>query len=377
MREPFKQALTVHQYHFRASAGEAITQHMLLIQQALAEVGVSGKIFSSEIKNLPQGRVHKWSLDSAWDCDLLLIHHSQANPEVKSLSRLEIPKALIYHSQPPESFYVHDRDMFRNLIQGKKQLSFWKHQNVPAFAVSQFGVNELKKLGFPRAEILPLMHLEPQSAALEDAEPLEPKHLLFVGKLMPHKRQAQLIELFFYLKSEFPKGSQLHLVGTGDPLYTKYLKLLVKQLGLSSFVTLTGKLTEAELKNYYSFADAFICVSDHEGFCLPVVEAMQQQVPVFYRPHSGIQETMAGAGVEFLSSRPVDHAAIIASVLKHPPAVRALLKKQNQRLKEMARFQNKKKLQEMILGMCQRLPIAKGSLNSKPKVKPHDAPFVH
>lgn len=375
MREPLNQALTVHQYHFRASAGEAITQHMLLIQQALAEVGVSGKIFSTEIKNLPQGRVHQWSLDSAWDCDLLLIHHSQANPELKSLSRLEIPKALVYHSQPPEFFYVHDRDMFRNLIQGKKQLSFWNRQNIPAFAVSQFGVSELKKLGFSKPEILPLMHLEPQTAALGETDPDEPKHLLFVGKLMPHKRQAQLIETFFYLKNEFPKGSQLHLVGTGDPLYTKYLKLLIRQLGLSSLVTLTGKLTEAELKNYYSFADAFICVSDHEGFCLPVVEAMQQQVPVFYRPHSGIQATMGSAGVELLSSRPLDHAAIIASVLKYPEAIQQILKNQNRRLKELARFQNKKKTQEMILKMCQRKSLAPSIPLQKPKS--HDAPVVH
>lgn len=375
MKEAFTQGLTIHQYHFRASAGEAITQHMLLIQQALAEIGVSGKIFSSEIKNLPQGRVHAWSLDSAWDCDLLLIHHSQANPELKSLSRLEIPKALVYHSQPPEAFYVHDRDMFRNLIQGKKQLSFWNRQNVPAFAVSPFGVSELKKLGFSKPEILPLMHLEPQTAALGETDPDEPKHLLFVGKLMPHKRQAQLIETFFYLKNEFPKGSQLHLVGTGDALYTKYLKLLIQQLGLSSLVTLTGKLTEAELKNYYSFADAFICVSDHEGFCLPVVEAMQLQVPVFYRPHSGIQETMAGAGVELLSSRSLDHAAIIAGVLKHPEAIQQVLKNQNRRLKELARFQNRKKIQEMIMKRCQyksRLPLI-----PMKKSKPHDASIVH
>lgn len=361
MSEFNTQPLTIHQFHYRASAGEAVTQHMLFIREALAEVGVSGKIFSVQRKNLPQGKVQEWTLDSAWDCDLLLIHHSQYNPELKELLSMELPKAVVYHSQPPENYFSHDLDAKRSLHQGRNQLSWFRKRKIPALAVSKFSVGELKSWGFDSVSVLPLMHLEQLKSETELPEANEPRHLLFVGKVAPHKKQSLLIETFYHLRKELPAHSKLHLVGTGDPLYTKYLKLLIAQLGLNSHVSLTGKLTDSNLKDYYSMADGFICMSEYEGFCMPVVEAMKAGVPVFYRPLTGTKETMGGAGVELLSDDPVQNAMVIKTFLESKTALQTILAKQQSRLKILGAFQNRKKVQEVLLNLCGRTLIQRKS----------------
>ena len=363
--------ISIHQFHYRASAGEAVTQHMLFIREALAEAGIGGKIFSVQRKNLPQGKVQAWSPDSAWDCDLLLIHHSQYNPNLKELLSIEVPKAVIYHSQPPASLFSYDPEVKKNLEIGKKQLGLLKRKGLVALGVSQFAVAELARLGFKNTGVIPLMHLESQPAVMGSVEKNEPKHLLFVGKLAPHKKQSLLVETFYHLRKELPPQSQLHLVGTGDPLYTKYLRLLIKQLGLSQSVILTGKLTDSNLSEYYALADAFICMSEYEGFCIPVVEAMRAQLPVFYRSVTGIKETMGGAGVELLTNDPIQNALILKQFLNSPTALKAVLARQQMRLKSLSSFQNRKTVQEQILKLSNRKPVF--TLPASPNKNSYDA----
>lgn len=369
-----RQPLTIHQFHHRASAGDAVTQHMLFIQEALSEIGIGGKIFSVERKNLPQGKVQPWSMDSIWDCDLLLIHHSQYNSELKSLLSIEVPKAVVYHSQPPESYFAHDLEAQKNLRLGRNQLGILKRKGIPALGVSRFSVSELDEIGFKSTAVLPLMNLDGKSAEVELPEKSEPKHVLFVGKLAPHKKQSLIIETFFHLRKALPTQSKLHLVGTGDPLYTKYLKLLIKQLGLGQHVSLTGKLTESNLYDYYSMADGFLCLSEYEGFCMPVVDAMKHGVPVFYRPLFGVKETMGGAGIELLTDDPIQNAIVIKSVLENRFALKAVLAKQATRLKTLRAFQNRKKVQEELIKLCNRKPET--GIKQSSFTRNHEASFA-
>lgn len=342
-------SFTVHQFHYRASQGEAVTDHLLFIQEALKEIGVGGKVFAVERKNLAQGKIQNFSFDSVWDCDLLLIHHSQENPFLKKLIALEIPKAIVYHSQPEPSYFSHDWELRQRLSKGKAQLKWLAKKNIPVFAVSQFCEMELKRLGFESVKRLPLLHLDGQTKnAHWEKSASEPLQVLFVGKLSPHKNQAALLDLFQCLKPKLSKKSKLVLVGSGDLLYTKYLKLLIEQYGLCDQVVLTGKITSEDLDHYYSSSDLFVCLSESEGFCLPVVEAMNWGVPVFYWPCAGVKETMREAGVAFHTQDPSEQASVIQAFLKTPKALQAVIKKQNERVQELTRFQNKQILQGLF-----------------------------
>lgn len=357
-----RQSFTIHQFHHKASGGDAVTQHMLFIQSALAEIGIDGKIFSIERKNLPTEKVQPWSVDSVWNCDLLLIHHSQGNPLLKEVVSVEIPKAVIYHSQPPADFYSHDLEMKHRLELGRQQLHFFKKKDIPLFGVSLFGLEELKALGFQNPQLLPLMHLETTQSSEKNFDWQEPKNLLFVGRIAPHKRQSLLIETFYHLKNQLPPHSKLILVGSGDPLYIKYLKLLIQQWKLSGQVVLAGKLTDQDKKRYFELADAFLCVSEHEGFCIPLVEAMRERVPVFYRPVSGVKETMGGAGVQLLTQNPTEIAAVLLAFLKKTEAQKQVLSQQDKRLRELSKFQNRTVLQSKLLEWCLKIrPLPKNT----------------
>jgi len=339
----------VHQFHYQVMQGEAITDHLLFIREALQEIGVGGKIFSVERKNIPPGKVQPFSFNSIWDCDLLLIHHSQENPLLKKLVSLEIPKAIVYHAQPDPSFFAHDLELKKRLHKGRIQLKWLANQGLPAFAVSQFCEIELRRLGFQSVKRLPLLNLKSEIMnTLWGKSHSDPQQILFVGKLSPHKNQAALIDLFQCLRAKLPKKSKLVLVGSGDALYTKYLKLLIDQYQLSQQVLLTGKVTAQDLEHYYASSDLFVCLSESEGFCIPVVEAMKWNLPVFYFPCAGVKETMRDAGVAFLTSDPVEQASVIQAFLKTPEALEAVKKKQNERLQELTRFQNKQILQGLF-----------------------------
>lgn len=345
-------ALTIHQYHSKATAGDAVTRHMFFIQEALKASGIDGKMFATQRKNLAQGRVLEWSLDSVWNCDLLVVHHSQTNPNLKEILELEIPKVVIYHSQPPETFFSHDPDLRYQIKKSKSQLGAIRKAGIPVLAVSQFAADELVELGFSRPGLIPLLHLEENSKSQFVLDPKEAKNILFVGKIAPHKKQSLLIETFSHLRKFLPDHSRLILVGTGDPLYGKYLKLLLKQWKLSDQVVMAGKVTDQDLSHYYEMADLFVCLSEHEGFCLPVVEAMKAGVPVFYRPTSGVKETMGQSGVQLLSKDPVEIAAVLRSFLENPQALKGVLEKQALRLRELSPFQNREQVTQVLTGFC-------------------------
>lgn len=351
------QAFTIHQFHYGASQGDAVTNQMLLIQKALNEGTTQGSIFSVERKHIAAEKVLPFRKEKIWDCDLLLIHHSQGNPILKELLNIEIPKALIYHNITPKQFYAHDPYVYELCKQGRKQIGEIKNKVVATFADSKYNADELTQEGFKSVQLLPLLDLSDElpSSTYIDLDPEAPKNILFVGRLSPHKNQRLLIETFFYLRQNLPKHSKLVIVGSGDPVYTHYLKLLTKQLGISQSVQFTGKVTETELGHLYAAADMLVCMSLHEGFCIPLVEAMKHSVPVAYLPEGAIPETMGKAGLRLETKSPVVLAEIIKHALTDAQVLEAILKSQLDRLEELKETQTSARIREKILPLLTTL----------------------
>lgn len=325
---------------------------MLFIQRALKKIGIAGEIFAHKTKNFEKDQVKRFHLEQAWNCDLMFIHHSLGNPVLPELLRVEIPKALMYHNITPAVFFKHDPHTQSLCEKGRSQLSILRRHTVASFALSRYSARELEEEGFRSPQVFPLFHMEPQVSKNSDRslrKPTAPIHLLFVGRLAPHKNQKLLIETFYHLKSLLPKGSQLNLVGSGDPVYTRYLRLLVRQLGLSQSVHLRGKVLDKELEHYYESADAFFCTSLHEGFCIPLVDAMKAEIPVFFLPEAAIPETMGKSGVALNTQDPLFMAHAIHETLKEQSLVSAIIQEQNQRVTELSEFQSEKRVQDICL----------------------------
>jgi len=354
------QPLRVHQFHYSVSPSDGISHQLFFIQSALRQVGISGEIFASQlVGGMTPPRAFKLTPEKMWDCDLLLIHHSHGNPDLKKLSRIEIPKALMYHNITPARFYPHDPFLADLSHLGRKQLSSLRHEVVATFTASRFNALDLRKHDFPMPQLMPLLDLSGELKEVKTkkfhTKKQEPKNLLFVGRITRHKNQAHLVKLFFYLKPLLPKHSKLFLVGSQDKIYSDYLRLLIRQLGLSNDIKLSGSVTPKALEHYYEISDAFVCLSEHEGFCLPLVESMSRHVPIFFKPKTGVKETMGKSGVAFQTENPLEQAQIMASILDSSKAISAILESQHQRLRQLCQEQSKERVQDLIVNLIHQL----------------------
>jgi len=140
--------------------------------------------------------------------------------------------------------------------------------------------------------------------------------LLFVGKISPHKAPHDLVKMLSVYRRLYDPRARLRLVGS--PLGERYapaLAAFVAELGLTEAVTVTGSVSASVLEAYYRAADVFVCASDHEGFCVPVVEAMGHGVPVVAYGTAALPETVGDAGLVLPDKSPLRFAAAVARVV--------------------------------------------------------------
>jgi len=351
-----RQPVRVHQFHYTASNADAVTNQMLFIREALKKVGVGGEIFvglngapaSHGISDFAPGRL--------WDSDLILVHHSHGNPLLKDVLRLDIPKAIVYHNITPPGFFLHDTHMSRFSDQGRNQLKAFRDEVVAAFGVSRYNCAELEALGLPHPTVFPLLDCAPYARPIRHRSSTKtPRTLLFVGKITPHKNQALLVQTLFYLNHIYPGKYRLILAGRKDPVYAEYIRLLAKALGVSRSLSFAGTLSSQKLEELFQSASALVCPSLHEGFCIPLVEGMQHQIPVFALPTTGVRETLGQAGVRLVTRLPHKIAEVIDAVLDDSDAVKRLIELQNTRLEELAQLHNPERVQTLVLEIVDKL----------------------
>jgi len=142
---------------------------------------------------------------------------------------------------------------------------------------------------------------------------------LFVGRLSPHKAQHDLIKALACYRRCYDPQARLHLVGTSlGTDYPRALERFAQRLGLADALRMPGMVSDEELAAYYRSADVFVCASDHEGFCVPLVEAMHFGVPVVAYGASAVGETVADGGLVLADKAPMTLAAAVHRVVADP-----------------------------------------------------------
>jgi glycosyltransferase involved in cell wall biosynthesis len=239
------------------------------------------------------------------------------------------PKCLIYHNITPAHFFTEDLPELAKLVEAGRQDLPGLAQAFPlSVGDSAYNAAELKRCGFAQPGVLPIcidpnnwnIRADPQlMAELQDGR----TNLLFVGRLVPNKRQEDLLEAFAeYLSLD--ATARLILVGPieiGAPYYERVMAL-VDRWGLGQQVRVTGLVDDSQLFAYYRTAHVFWSMSEHEGFCVPIVEAMWNDVPVLAYKSSAVPETLAEAGVIFCTKQDMLQLAGLAKVLAEDETVR-------------------------------------------------------
>ena len=233
------------------------------------------------------------------------------------------PLLIRDHNVTPPSFFEGVDESFVKAMQAGKaaRLRLTQQPNVTKFLpCSKFSADELKAMGVPgeRIAIQPPFN---EAAAMEERAPnratlrqwaREPADILFVGRLAPNKGHRRLLRISAIHRELFGEPLRLRFVGRRHPKLEKWTRLIHREadlLGLQRFVDIAGDVTPAELKSAYLTSRVFACASEHEGFCVPLVEAAWLGLPIVATFQEAVAETLGRAGLIF-SSEDLDAIAV-------------------------------------------------------------------
>ncbi len=278
--------------------------------------------------------------------DICLHHYGIASAAAEVFRAAPAVRVLVYHNiTPADYFQGYDDAIQAQLAAARAQLPALAQCAAAVWTVSRFNAAELAAAGIGQARVLPLLF---DPAPLEIApEPLIMqkftgkrnllKNILFVGRIAPNKRVEDLIMAFAWYHKVLNPFSRLLLVGSNRsaPRYYTMLRMLAGDLDLPN-VCFEGFAAAAGLAAYYRAADLYVCPSAHEGYCLPLLEAMHRDVPVLARRAGGMPEALDGAGVLYENLPAPELAALMHRILADEPLRQTILNSQRARMRREA-----------------------------------------
>jgi L-malate glycosyltransferase len=318
--------ISVHQVLATLGYGDAIGHEVLGIQHVLRGAGYESEIFVETADHRLEAltRDYRELIDVSHSGNLLLHHFSLGSRASRTAFALPDRMALIYHNiTPPEYFVGVNRGLARQCFRGRRELQAYADRCDLALGDSEFNRQDLEELGFPRTAVLPVVpgfsHLDGRPNRLV-ADQFDDSwtNILFVGRVIANKKIEDLIRFFHAYHTAFNPRSRLLIVGahSGFERYLAALNQLTAALGLSH-VHFVGHVSDAELVAFYEIADLFLCASEHEGFCVPLVEAFYKQVPALAYAATAVPSTMDGAGVLFENKDPLHVAALMDAIVSN------------------------------------------------------------
>jgi glycosyltransferase involved in cell wall biosynthesis len=335
----------IHQFHPSLAPGDAVSNHVFALRGLFRSLGYESDAYAIEAKKgvedvLPYRRLFRAVAPE----DLLLLHFSIGNEVFTPLANIAARKVLVYHNVTPPEFFAGITPYVALFAErGLRQLATLAPHVDLAVGVSEFNRRALADAGFGRTAVMPVLvdwrvyDVAPDPSVVSNWSDGGTK-LLFVGRISPNKRQDQLVRLLAYYRRCIEPEARLILVGShrDQPEYHFRITELARALGLGDAVTFTGGVTLAELIAYYRVASAFVSVSQHEGFGVPLLEAMRFDVPVVAQDTSAIGETLDGAGVLVKDADLPAIAEATALVLEKPDVRARILAGQRLRFGDFA-----------------------------------------
>jgi L-malate glycosyltransferase len=312
--------MQVHQMLAALSYGDAIGNEALRIQEILRNEGFDSEIFAESVHPEMAGRARKlWDYRTVSRPDNLLILHFSIGAGVSTFAyHLPDPILLVYHNITPARWFSTFHPHLAGLCyHGRRELQAFVPRVSLAVGDSEFNRAELEAVGFHPTGVLPLL-LDPERLAEPPNDVVlemfddDKTNFLFVGRVIPNKCFHDLIKVFAFYQKFVDRNSRLLLVGewVGFEKYYEALVRMVDELELKD-VVFTGHVDDDDLAAYYEVADLFLCLSEHEGYCVPIVEAFRFGVPVMAADAGAVPETLGGAGILIREKR-VDEIALMA-----------------------------------------------------------------
>lgn len=318
------------------ASGNAVANCAVTYHKFSRKLGLDSKIAARLIDKEDPDVVDLSYLDTLSRDDTIMYHLCIGTPLNNDICDYECKKVLVYHNiTPPEFLEKYDQGLAEACAEGLRQLVMMKPYFQLYLADSEFNKQDLIKAGYEADKIVVI----PPLVSRKDLERLPDSYtvnkygdgwtnILFVGRVSPHKKHEDLIRIFNYYKKNINSKSRLILAGGVMENYCRHLEKFAKELELED-VIFTRQISFPQLLALYKTASIFLCTSEHEGYCIPLIEAMVFGIPVIGYNAGAIGDTMGGSGILLEDKSPVLVSKIINELENNEQTREHLLERQN------------------------------------------------
>ncbi len=292
---------------------DAIGSHATHIQKLLQDRGYYSEIFVEQtLAETAKLSHHYQTYENFYDPKSIALYHYSIGSRIPDfLLGFKNFKLIDYHNITPPEFFKDPEDwnIYQATRKGLRQMDKVRILAHRGWADSAYNAQELVALGFPRFDVLPILRDYKYLSTLPDFELAKKviadgkKNIIFVGRLLPHKSQHDLLQLYRLFHDFVDSNSRLILVSNGPVHYQRKLMQLCQDLQLTVAASLSeryankanvlfpGQIDDQAMATLYRHSHMFVCMSEHEGYCVPLVEALNFGLPVIANPVSAIPET--------------------------------------------------------------------------------------
>jgi L-malate glycosyltransferase len=319
--------VAIHQFIPALNPHDATGTHTLRTRDVLRRAGWRSEIFAEAIHDDLAGEAYKyWAYrDRAAEGDVALYQFTTSSSLAGFLAELALPLILDFHNfTGPELFAGWEPQSVVRATRAAEELDLLAPLALLGLAKSSFSERTLREAGCRRTAVVPVLadygrvNAEPDSRVLDELEELGAEggtDILFVGRVVPSKAQHDLVKALWAYRRLYDARARLHLLGgTSSYEYNKSLQDFVDDLGLARAVRIAGEVSDASLAAYFAVAEVFLSLSVHEGFGVPLVEAMSAGIPVVTLEAGAVSETVCDAGLVLESTDPSFVAAALHRV---------------------------------------------------------------
>jgi glycosyltransferase involved in cell wall biosynthesis len=329
----------IHQFVPMLHVGDAVGQHTLAVQRILRSRGIESEIYVELDDAATAGSTRPASTYTDRPDDVLVYQFATASGLADRLLTTSGRLVVNYHNvTPPALFAPWDNGLARHQVRAQQELADLAERAVLGVAVSEVNRADLTAAGFAATEVVPPIVGLLDAGRSIDGEPAghrsngdEPApgdqpaggrrprekgaRWLAVGRLAPNKAVEDTVAALLAYRARHDAEATLLVIGKPAlPAYVDALHRYVADLGLAGAVQFAGKVTDAALADAYDSADVLVVSSEHEGYCLPVVEAMAHGLPVVAYREGALPEVLGDAGVLLDGKDPVVVADAVRDV---------------------------------------------------------------